>query len=405
MKPRTIGILVLLAVLALRIVPVPTGGFGQGILAGLTSQDKGFVLTAQRVLWRFPFGAVLDQARIDAGVVILAPRLEIRISPWQLLVGRMRITSIDAPRLSVRTSPTALGVLQTLDALDSVPLGRWFPRGLLPSRLGVERLEVRSLEGENLLAGRDVLVRHDGQILSITADSLRLLGVLAGKDFRAAGRLPLALDTFRLDLPGGALHGRAAIEAKALNAELSMRMDLGALALGIGAAKAGGKVSCERLRVVLPLSSKALKMDGVLTADSVWLRDFSYGQDAWARQFAPELSQVGLGRVEIRPTGLDGNKLQIASLKAEGDTLRLDAKGWVCLDGRVSLRAKVGMAKRYSLTRPGLLRAALQPGNDGFDHTSIHITGPMNALRLAPTSEAVADAASNPFRSLGELFR
>jgi hypothetical protein len=403
MKARRIAIAVLLVVLVARIFPVPTGPIGPRVLAKLAPEGSGFALKAKSVSWAFPFGAVLHDASLESGVTLRSPRLEIGISPWRLLTGKVIITSLEASRLSVRTSPTALGALRTLDALDSVPLGRWFPGGVVPSQVRVQELDVRSTEGGSLVAGRAVLLRRSGQDLSIEADSLRFFAVLAGTDFTATGRLPLALDTFELALPGGSLRGHLTIQGDQLRSRFKLDMDLAALPLG--SAKAGGKVRCDSLQVFLPLSGKPVRMDGLLTGDSVWIADFSYGKDAWARQYAPELCRVGLGKVEIRPQGLEGDKLQIASFKASGDTLRLDAKGWIDLEGKVSLRAKVGMARRYALTRPGLLRAALQPGKDGFDQTSVHISGSFDRLNLAPTSEAIADAASNPFRTLGELFR
>lgn len=404
MKVRTVAIVVLAATLGLRMVPVPTGKAGRKVLAWLTPEGGAFVLKAERVAWRFPFGARLSQAHVASGVDVRSPALEIGISPWRLLAGTVRITSIQADSLTVRTAPRASGVLETLAGLDSVALGRWFPEGVLPDRIGVERLIVRSDAGALLLQARGLRFSRDGQDLSLDADSLRVLGTLGGGDFRAKGALPLALDTFGMELPGGRLHGHLVKEARELVATLGFDLDLGGMPLGLDSARAEGRAHADSLTVRIPLSEKPIRLQGRIVADSVRLRDFSYARDAWAKSYAPELSRVGLGRVEVVPGALDGEKLQIHSLRAAGDTLRFEAKGWLRLDGKVQLRVRVEMSDAYTATRPGLLRAALQPGKDGFHRTSVELSGSLAQLRIAPTSEAVAEAASNPFRSLSELF-
>jgi len=404
MRRRTVAIVVLAATLGLRMVPVPTGSVGRKVLAWLTPEGGAFVLKAERVAWRFPFGARLSQARVESGIDLRSPALEVGVSPWRLLTGTVRITGIEADSLTVRTAPRASGVLKTLDALDSVALGRWFPEGTLPTRVRVEHLTVRSDAGSLLLQGRGLRLSRDGQDLSMDADSLQVLGTLAGGDFRAKGRLPLALDTFGMELPGGRLHGHLAKEARELVATLGFELDLGGMPLGMDSARAEGCARADSLTVRIPLSEKPIRLQGRIVADSVRLQDFSYARDVWAKSYAPELSRVGLGRVEVVPGALDGEKLQILSLKAAGDTLRFEAKGWVKLDGKVQLRVRVEMSDAYSATRPGLLRAALQPGKGGFHRTSVELSGSLAQLRIAPTSEAVADAASNPFRSLSELF-
>lgn len=405
MRMRLLAAAALVAVLGLRLVPVPTGAVGQRILRWLTPPEAPFLLEARSVAWRFPLGARLDSVRIRSVLGVEAPRLEIGLSPWALFTGRLRIASLEAETLTVRSPASARPLVATLGALDSVPLGGWFPPGVVPARFEVGVLTVRLPGGGTLLSASGLRLGRDGQDLSCRADSLAVLEVLRGGAFRAEGRLPLALDTLSLALPGGSLEGRAVRGDKALRLGLRLGTDLDSLATGWEKASVSGRLRADSLVVMIPFASDALGLEGELVADSVRLRGWSYARDPWVRSFVPELSRVGLGRVRVLPKGIENGRIRIGSLSASGDTLRLEAKGWLALDGRLQLLARVGLVERYAATRPALLRAALQPGADGYRTTSSRISGSLGAMKLAPTAEAVAEAASNPFHALGELLR
>jgi hypothetical protein len=395
---------VLAALCLLHFVPVPTGRLGKAVLAHLTPDGSGFVLRAEHVAWRFPCGAVLKGATIGSSVQVRADRLEVGLSPWRLLTGRFRIEAIDGSRLEVSTPAGIAGATGTLEALDSVPLGRWFPKDVVPERMRVADLSVRSSEGAPLVRARRLELRRLGQELSITADSARLLGFLPASGVVAHGSLPFQLDTLRMGLPGGGLAGRVKRTDDGLQLSLGLELSLDAIDLGLGSAVVQGHAVSQGLEVSVPLDGSAIGLAGKLLADGVRIRGFSYAKDAWVRQYAPELAGVGLGHVEAVPGRFDGDRLAIASLRAQGDTLGLDAKGWIRLDGRLQLRSKVELADRYAATRPALLRAGLVPSRSGFRRTSVEISGSLRELHLAPTSEAVSEAASHPFHALSAFF-
>lgn len=405
MQARFVAVGVLAAALGLRLVPVPTGMLGQKVLRWLTPPESPFVLEAKSVAWRFPLGARLDSVRIRSGLEIRTPRLGIEFSPWALLTGDLRIARLEAGSLLVRTEASARPLVATVAALDSVPLGGWFPQDVLPSEIAFEALTVRTPEGTLLLSARDFRMDRDGQDLSLGADSLGLFGILQGGELLAKGRLPFALESLSLALAGGSLEGRAVPRDKALHLDLRLSTDLAALRTGWDSASVSGRLRADSLGVTIPFDADALEMDGALIADSVALRAWSYARDPWVRAFVPELGRVGLGKVKVVPAGIEKGKIRIASISSVGDTLKLEAKGWLGLDGRLQLQARVGLVERYAATRPALLRAALQPGEGGFRTTSTKISGSLSAMKLAPTAEAVAEAASNPFHALGELFR
>lgn len=396
---------VLAALCGLHFVPVPTGTVGQRVLRWLTPETAPLVLRARSVAWRFPLGARLDSVSIRSRLGIRAPRLEIGFSPWALFAGRLRIVTLRAESLAVESGISAEPLVATVGALDSVPLGRWFPAESVPGRVEIEALSVRTPEGRRLLSARGLRLRRRGQDLSLRADSLRFLGLMRGAGLSASGRLPFALDSLSVSLPGGGIRGRAVRGEHEIKLVLSLAADLDSLETGWDPAAISGRLRADSLVMALPFGKGPVRFRGHLKADSVALRGLSYARDPWARNYVPELARVGLGEVTVVPAALEDGVVRISSLAAQGDTLRLDGKGWLGLDGGLQLQMRVGLVERYAATRPTLLRIALQPGAGGFRYTSAKVSGTLGAMRLAPTAEAVAEAASNPLHALGELFR
>jgi hypothetical protein len=389
--------------LSLRLFPIPTGPIGQSVLKSMAPAVSDFPLTANSVRYRFPFTVSLYEARLVGVPTMSSPRIDIGFSPWALMAGKLKIASISSPSVNVQSQLAIEPALSILDRLQSVPLRAWFPAQYLPGHLIVNEMMVRDPDGVLLVKIKDLELRRKGDELDLSIDNATVLGALPIRSLEAHGKLPFSLDTLTGELPGGRFAGKMSRVDSSLHMTVGLSMDLSHWPLGLGNTQARGLLQAKAIDLVLPLDGRPMKLSGHIQTDSLELTDFPYIQDGWIRQFTPELRHVRFvtGGIELR--GLTPKHL-LVQLDLKGDTVTIKGNGRLGLDGSLAFRMKTGMCHGYAATRPGLLRAALQPGKDGYSYTSVQMSGCMREIHFSPTSEAVADAASSPFHTLSELF-
>jgi hypothetical protein len=395
----------LLAALSSRFLAIPTGRLGQALLRRAAPDTGNFHLSARNISFCPPFSVRLDELRLNSGLEATAPRLYIRFSPWWLMTGRLRISDISAPLLSLRTQLSAADALKTIDALDAVPLRKWFPGQLLPGRFQADSLAIRSRDGRPLLRIKDLQLRRRSEHLELEADSALVMGFLPVGGMRASGRLPLTLDTFQARLPEGMAGGHLENCDSELVLHATAKLRLGSFPLHLEQARATGTLSIPSLRMQIPLGSRVPRLSAKVSAHDLRLSDFSYSHSHWVKQFVPELRQVGFSTLSAEAAGpLDG-RIAIESLNADGDTLRLHGKGWINLEGELSLGMEVGLGSAYAKTRPPLMRAALRGRKDGFSYTGASLSGSLERMQVSPGEEAIDNAMSHPLETLGALLR
>jgi len=396
---------VLAIVLAVNTVALPTGSLGQSLLHRMIPDTGAFQLTASSVSLRLPSTAVLKNVSLKSGLDAKAPRLEIRFSPWWLMTGRLRISGISAPEISLHTALSAADAMKTIDALNDIPLRKWFSPLLVPADVRIDSLAVSTRNNRPLLGIKNLSLRRHSETFELRADSALVMGFLPTGHWNASGKLPLSLDTFQVALPGGQAGGHLENQGQSLALLASARLTLGGIPLHLKCAHATGSVDIHRISLQIPLGKKPPHISAQASTHKLHLTGFSYGYDPWVKHFAPELQQITFSTLDATVAGpLDGS-IAIESLKAEGDTLKLVGKGWINLEGELSMSLDAGLCSAYAKTRPDLMRAALKVHKDGYAHTGATVHGTLRTMQVAPGKEAYDNALSHPFKTLGALLR
>lgn len=397
------------AILAIALVAntltLPTGKLGQSLLHRMIPDTGAFQLTSSSVSLRLPSTAILKDVSLKSGLDAKTPRLEIHFSPWWLMTGRLRISGISTPELSLRTNLSAANALETIDALNRIPLRMWFPSQLVPADVHIDSLAVSTRADRSLLNVKDMNLRRHSETFELQADSALVMGFLPTGHWSASGKFPLSLDTFQVALPGGQASGHLENQEHSLTLLASAELALDNIPLHLEHAHASGTVDLHHVNVQIPLKKKSPNISAQLSAHKLHVRGFSYGFDPWVKRFTPELRQVTFSKLDATIAGpLDGS-LAIESLKAEGDTLKLKGKGWITLEGELSMSLEAGLCSAYAKTRPALMQAALETHKDGYAHTGATIHGSLRKMQVAPGKEAYDNALSHPFKTLGALLR
>lgn len=385
-------------------VTFPTGKLGQSLLHRMIPDTGAFQLTARSVSLRLPSTAVLKEVSLKSGLDAKAPRLEIHFSPWWLMTGKLKISGISAPTLSLHTPLSTAGALETIDALNGIPLRKWFPLQLVPAAVRIDSLAVSTPSDRPLLNIKNLSLRRHSETFELRADSALVMGFLPTGHWNASGKLPLSLDTFQVALPDGQASGHLENQGHFLTLLASAKLALGNIPLHLEHAHATGSMDAHRISLQIPLGKKSPHLSAQLSAHKLHLTGFSYGYDPWVKHFAPELQQITFSKLDATIAGpLDG-AIAIESLKAEGDTLKLEGKGWINLEGELSMSLDAGLCPAYAKTRPDLMRAALEEHKDGYAHTGANVHGTLRKMQVAPGKEAYDNALSHPFKTLGALF-
>lgn len=400
-----IPVIAVLAIgLAVNTISLPTGKLGQTLLHRMIPDTGAFQLTASSISLRLPSTAVLKDVSLKSGIDAKTPRLEICFSPWWLMTGRLRISGISAPRLSMHTDLSAADALATIDALNRIPLRKWFPSQLIPAKVRIDSLAISARNDRPLLGVKNLSLKRHSEAFELRADSMFVMGILPTGNLSASGKIPLSLDTFQVALPGGQAGGHLKNQDHFLTLLASARLALGGIPLHLEQAHATGTLNVQHILLQFPLEKKAPYLSAQIAAHKLHLTDFSYGRDPWVKRFAPELRHVSFSRLDAAIAGpLDG-ALTIESLKAEGDTLKLLGKGWINLKGELSMNLEAGLCPAYAKTRPGLMRAALETHKDGYAHTGATVRGSLTRMQIAPSKEAYDNALSHPLKTLDALL-
>lgn len=395
----------LVIALVAKTVTLPTGKLGQSLLHRMIPDTGAFQLTASSVSLHLPSTAVLKDVSLKSGIDAKTPRLEIYFSPWWLMTGRLRISGISAPELSLHTDLSAANALETIDALNSIPLRKWFPSQLIPASIRIDSLAVTTRNDRTLLNVKNINLQRHSETFEMRADSALVMGLLPTGHWSASGKIPLSLDTFHVTLPGGQADGHLENQEHSLILLASAELALGSIPLHLETAHATGNVNIHHINLQIPLKKKSPRIAAQLSAHKLHLRGFSYESDPWVKRFAPELRQVTFSSLEAAIAGpLDGS-IAINPLKAVGDTLKLEGKGWITLEGKLFLDLDAGLCPAYAKTRPGLMQAALERHKDGYAHTGATVHGTLKKMQVAPGKEAYDNALSHPFKTLGALLR
>jgi len=408
-KNRAILAIFAIAALAIALVAntvtLPTGKLGQSLLHRMIPDTGAFQLTASSVSLHLPSTAILKDVSLKSGLEAKAPRLEIHFSPWWLMTGKLKISDISAPELSLRTNLSAANALETIDALNGIPLRKWFPSQLIPTSLHIDSLAVSTRSDLSLLRIKNLSLRRHSETFELRADSALVMGFLPTGHWNASGKLPLSLDTFQVTLPDGQASGHLENQGHSLTLLASAKLALGNMPLHLEHAHATGNADIHHISLQIPLGKKSPHLSAQLLAHKLHLTGFSYEYDPWVKHFAPELRQITFSRLDATVAGpLDGT-IAIESLKAEGDTLKLEGKGWINLEGELSMSLDAGLCPAYAKTRPSLMQAALDVHKDGYAHTGATMHGTLRKMQVAPGKEAYDNALSHPFKTLGALLR